>query len=51
MTATSAAPAPHLSEDLLTLASGGLAVLVYPNHPWSTQVSRLAQTLSDEILV
>lgn len=40
-----------LSEDLLNLASGGLAVLVYPNHPWSSQVSGLARTLSDDILV
>lgn len=40
-----------LSEDLLNLASGGLAVLVYPNHPWSSQVSGLSQLLLDEILV
>lgn len=40
-----------LSEDLLNLASGGLAVLVYPNHPWSSQVSALSQLLLNEILV
>ena len=40
-----------LSEDLLTLASGGLATLVYPTHPWSMEVTRLAQSLSADILV
>ena len=39
-----------LSEDLLTLASGGLAVLAYPNHPWSSEVKQLAQTLLQEII-
>lgn len=34
-----------LSEDLLTLASGGLAVLEFPNHTWSTAVRELAQAL------
>lgn len=40
-----------LSDDLLTLASGGLAVLVYPNHPWSQQVSSLATDLRSSVLV
>jgi septum site-determining protein MinD len=35
-----------LSEDLLTLASGGLALLAYPSHPWSEQVRGLADELS-----
>jgi MinD-like ATPase involved in chromosome partitioning or flagellar assembly len=39
-----------LSEDLLTLASGGLAVLVYPNHPWSSEVNQLAKDLIQDIL-
>ena len=38
-----------LSEDLLTLASGGLAVLAYPNHPWSSEVNQLAKTLTQDI--
>ena len=39
-----------LSEDLLTLASGGLAVLSYPTHPWSEQVRGLASELLDSVL-
>lgn len=39
-----------LSEDLLTLASGGLAVLSYPNHPWSDGVNALARELVDTVL-
>jgi MinD-like ATPase involved in chromosome partitioning or flagellar assembly len=39
-----------LSEDLLALASGGLAVLVYPNHPWSSEVNQLAKGLIQDIL-
>lgn len=35
-----------LSEDLLTLASGGLALLTFPSHPWSQRV----QALADELL-
>jgi MinD-like ATPase involved in chromosome partitioning or flagellar assembly len=38
-----------LSEDLLNLASGGLAVLHYPAHPWSAQVRSLATHLSDSV--
>jgi hypothetical protein len=34
-----------LSDDLLTLASSGLAVLEYPNHPWSDGVRALAEQL------
>jgi len=34
-----------LSEDLLTLASGGLAVLEYPNHSWTCGVRDLATVL------
>jgi MinD-like ATPase involved in chromosome partitioning or flagellar assembly len=34
-----------LSDDLLTLASSGLAVLEYPNHPWSDGVRALADQL------
>ncbi len=34
-----------LSEDLLTLASSGLAVLEYPNHAWSDGVRALAEQL------
>lgn len=39
-----------LSEDLLTLASGGLAVLRYPTHPWSEQVRGLASRLLETVL-
>jgi len=39
-----------LSEDLLTLASGGLAVLMFPNHPWSEGVSHLARELAETVL-
>ncbi|MCP9849918.1 MinD/ParA family protein [Cyanobium sp. Morenito 9A2] len=35
-----------LSDDLLTLASSGLAILVYPNHPWSERVRALAADLN-----
>ena len=34
-----------LSEDLLTLASGGLAVLEFPNHAWTDAVRDLATVL------
>ena len=34
-----------LSEDLLTLASGGLAVLEFPNHAWTGGVRDLATVL------
>jgi len=39
-----------LSEDLLSLASGGLAVLAFPDHQWSQQVLSLAADLSDSVL-
>lgn len=39
-----------LSDDLLTLASGGLATLVHPNHPWSDGVQALADHLLDSVL-
>jgi septum site-determining protein MinD len=39
-----------LSEDLLTLASSGLAVLSYPNHAWSNNVRVLADHLLDAVL-
>lgn len=39
-----------LSEELLTLASGGLAVLSYPEHPWSSGVRALAQDLAASVL-
>lgn len=39
-----------LSEDLLTLASSGLAVLSYPNHEWSNNVRALADHLVDVVL-
>jgi septum site-determining protein MinD len=39
-----------LSEDLLTLASSGLAVLSYPNHAWSNNVRELADHLVDAVL-
>ena len=34
-----------LSDDLLTLASGGLSTLLHPNHPWSDGVKALAADL------
>ena len=39
-----------LSEDLLSLASGGLAVLAFPDHQWSQQVVSLAADLSESVL-
>jgi MinD-like ATPase involved in chromosome partitioning or flagellar assembly len=39
-----------LSDDLLTLASGGLAVLRFPDHPWSQGVSELAGDLSRSLV-
>ncbi len=39
-----------LSDELLDLASGDLALLTVPDHPWSQGVTALAQTLSDAIL-
>lgn len=39
-----------LSDDLLTLASGGLAVLRFPDHPWSQGVSELAVDLSRSLV-
>lgn len=39
-----------LSEDLLTLASGGLAVLTFPTHPWSERVRALADDLQNTVL-
>jgi MinD-like ATPase involved in chromosome partitioning or flagellar assembly len=39
-----------LSDDLLTLASAGLAVLTFPNHPWSDQVIGMADQLLDDVL-
>jgi MinD-like ATPase involved in chromosome partitioning or flagellar assembly len=39
-----------LSEDLLSLASGGLAVLAFPDHQWSQQVLSLAADLSASVL-
>jgi septum site-determining protein MinD len=39
-----------LSEDLLTLASSGLAVLSYPNHAWSNNVRVLADHVLDAVL-
>ncbi|WP_411870582.1 MinD/ParA family protein [Vulcanococcus limneticus] len=39
-----------LSDDLLTLASGGLAVLLHPDHPWSSGVRQLAQELTNSVL-
>ena len=39
-----------LSDDLLTLASGGLAVLTFPNHPWSDEVRGLAGNLLETVL-
>lgn len=40
-----------LSDDLLTLASGGLAVLTFPSHPWSEQVIALADGLLGDVLL
>ncbi|MFZ9217650.1 MAG: MinD/ParA family protein, partial [Vulcanococcus sp.] len=39
-----------LSEDLLTLASGGLALLTFPTHPWSLGVQELADELMLRVL-
>lgn len=39
-----------LSEELLQLASGGLALLAAADHPWSLGVEALASQLSDDIL-
>lgn len=39
-----------LSEDLLTLASGGLAVLSYPDHAWSMGVRSLSDALTTSVL-
>jgi MinD-like ATPase involved in chromosome partitioning or flagellar assembly len=39
-----------LSDDLLNLASGGLAVLTFPTHPWSAQVTALADALLEDVL-
>jgi MinD-like ATPase involved in chromosome partitioning or flagellar assembly len=39
-----------LSEDLLSLASGGLAVLAFPDHQWSQQVVSLAADLRESVL-
>jgi len=39
-----------LSDDLLTLASGGLAVLTFPAHPWSDGVRALADELVNHVL-
>jgi septum site-determining protein MinD len=39
-----------LSDDLLSLASGGLAILAFPDHQWSQQVLSLAADLSDSVL-
>ena len=38
-----------LSDDLLTLASSGLAVLQYPNHAWSDGVRALAEQLMADL--
>ena len=34
-----------LSEDLLLIASGGLALSQFPGHPWSMGVDHLADQL------
>jgi MinD-like ATPase involved in chromosome partitioning or flagellar assembly len=39
-----------LSEELLDLASGGLAVLTFPDHSWSMKVRDLASTLRGSVL-
>lgn len=39
-----------LCDELLTLASGGLAVLRYPEHPWSLGVQQLAGDLGASVL-
>ena len=39
-----------LSEDLLTLASSGLAVLEFPSHPWSEGVRALSEALVAELM-
>jgi MinD-like ATPase involved in chromosome partitioning or flagellar assembly len=37
-----------LSEDLVRLASGGVFCLVYPDHPVTREIQRLAATIADE---
>lgn len=39
-----------LCDELLTLASGDLAVLRHPSHPWSVGVQQLAQDLATSVL-
>jgi MinD-like ATPase involved in chromosome partitioning or flagellar assembly len=39
-----------LCDELLTLASGDLAVLRHPSHPWSVGVQQLAQDLVTSVL-
>lgn len=39
-----------LCDELLTLASGGLAVLRYPEHPWSLGVQQLVGDLGSSVL-
>ncbi|MCP9797589.1 MULTISPECIES: MinD/ParA family ATP-binding protein [Cyanophyceae] len=39
-----------LSDDLLTIASGSLALVDVPSHPWSTGVTQLAADLADALL-
>jgi MinD-like ATPase involved in chromosome partitioning or flagellar assembly len=38
-----------LSEELLTIASGALAVIEFPNHPWSQAVQQLAAQLTEDL--
>ena len=40
-----------LSEELLSIASGGLAVLECPDHPWSEGVRQLAAQLTADLAV
>ena len=39
-----------LCDELLSLASGGLAVLQFPDHPWSIQLKQLASDLAATVL-
>ena len=39
-----------LTDELLTVASGGLALLMFPAHPWSQAVTALAQDLASTVL-
>jgi hypothetical protein len=39
-----------LCDELLTLASGDLAVLRCPDHPWTSGVQQLAQDLAASVL-